>query len=82
MPLLDILVFGHNIELLAFLPQITFFPKHVVQYNQELRKMLRVWEWQLVQTEVVLKLLFPFLFLQFPGIPFWRALRGPASGLA
>jgi hypothetical protein len=41
MPLLDISVSGHNIEFLAFLLEITFFPKHVVQYNQELRKMLR-----------------------------------------
>jgi hypothetical protein len=33
--------YGHNIELLAFLLQITFFPKRVVQYNQVLQKMLR-----------------------------------------
>jgi hypothetical protein len=41
MPLSGISVFGHSIELLAFLLQIAFFPKHVEQYNQELGKMLR-----------------------------------------
>jgi hypothetical protein len=33
---LDILISGHNIELLAFPLQIAFCPKHVVQYNQVL----------------------------------------------
>jgi hypothetical protein len=36
------LVSGHKIELPVFLLQITFFPKHVVQYNRWLWKML--WE--------------------------------------
>jgi hypothetical protein len=41
MPPLDILISGRNSELLAFLLQITFFPKYVIQYNQVLRKILR-----------------------------------------
>jgi hypothetical protein len=41
MPPSDILISGHNIELLVFPLQIAFCPKHVVQYNQVLWKMLR-----------------------------------------
>ena len=38
---LDILIFGHNIELLVFPPQLASCPKHVVQYNRAIWKMLR-----------------------------------------
>jgi hypothetical protein len=75
MPLLDILISGYNDELLVFLLQIVFCPKHVAQYNQAIWKVLRELKKEFFQAEFTLK--FPFYFLlRFPRI-FLADSEGP-----
>ena len=60
MPLLDILISGHNDELLAFPLQIAFCPKHVVQYNQAIWKMLQELKEEFFSDRICFKVSFVF----------------------
>jgi hypothetical protein len=68
---LDILIFGRKTGPLAFPFQTIFSPKHDVKYNRRLRKKLRGRQYQFLQSKLVLL----FLFLRFPRISPWWALK-------